>query len=535
MRYIKYKVKLLEPIIVTDTSSDKFFTSSLSYIKGNMILGLLAGNYKKNKKLKDAHTDKSFYDFFLSGELIFSDAVISSVDNKNNTIENHIIPFFIQEDKKNSSEAINIFEERRDKTKNIEFGRFLYVGHSSDDKSNDVIYKQSVVKQLNYHHERNYEKGTAEPSNFFNYESINQGQVFIGKIIGSNELLNNFLASFKNPITGQLGRSKTAQYGKVQLEFEEANIDVDSKKGINENLVITLTSDAIIYNVFGYPTLELSYLVKEIQNSADCDEIKIVNIEDADITNNEKAFVRKGLIENYVSILKSKKQMEICFKAGSTIEISGKNINVEKLVTEGIGERKNEGYGQVQTFEDLKKVYTCKEFIDKPIQYSISENISEFTQNLISNIITTKFREYVINSAIQNVNSIDEDVFNIGKDDAAKITNSIVGRLEIMIKAKKDYSEFIDNLNNLKQQAKDKITSIYLSNLKINLLEHLKKLEIDSSDINLTSTVSELGKHGVTNLPDLIPDKNQYKKLYVLSFLRTLRKKIKIHQYNSKN
>lgn len=185
---------------------------------------------------------------------------------------------------------------------------------------------------MNFHHERDRETGRSKEGIIFNYESINQGQSFGAFIYGEGKDHDEFIKIFSDG-TYYLGRSRNNQYGKVYIKFnadlKELSQPEDLKPG---ELSLTLLSDTIIYNDYGFPATDIISPERVIGCPI------------------KKSFIRTSDIECFISRWRLKTPSEVSFSAGSTFLIDVPDEKTLKkllqLQVKGIGERTEEGFGR---------------------------------------------------------------------------------------------------------------------------------------------------------------------------------------------
>lgn len=203
----EYLVKLclrnLTQLSVTSTKGEK----SLDYINGSSILGYFANRYLKNHIV-----DKRFYELFVEGNLKFHNAYITD-----------------EEYHDSFPAKASLFKE---KTGDKYFDKLIYVASEQNDP---VIMKKvrdkylvnrdvlSSAKEMVYHHRRPSDKRighsvsneSIEDGGFYQLEVLSPYQNFISYIQGKGKDLKEILADCPSHI--QIGKSKTTQYGNVEL------------------------------------------------------------------------------------------------------------------------------------------------------------------------------------------------------------------------------------------------------------------------------------------------------------------------------
>ncbi|MCF6157618.1 MAG: hypothetical protein E3K32_03380 [wastewater metagenome] len=463
--------------------------ATVDFVPGSSILGVFANEFIKKNNLnkpdgKPAHEDDTFCKWFLNGHLIFTNAYIVSYENGEER-RNFPLPISMQHEKNNPK---NIYDLLRytilvdTQTTSIgDFGSLM----------NSYLYRESVKKSLNFHHQRDYETGTSKEGFIFNYESIDASQTFCGNILGSKDDLNTFLELFKNEKNLTIGRSRNAQYGKIKFEIssrctDKYNTENDfliSESDVAEtnNISISLTflSNTIIYNDDGFPTTKKEVLEKILQKNTENAGLKI-----------GKAFIKPDIEEGFVSVWRLRKPSETCFLAGSCFLIEGVSVNdYQKLIElqkTGIGERRGEGFGRISlgwqnTGEPELGSLPTK--VNEPN----FEEIPLKTKNIVIEIVNIFIIKQVELEALK---------------DASKFiklpSGSLIGRLEAAVKDKKVLKEYLVPMRSIaKGQLEGCINKhesseicrkyptllAFLEEKNITIAEFLNKQEVESAKI----------------------------------------------------
>jgi len=461
MKSLKFHITTLSPLLITNNTGDLNMVSTKEYISGTAILGALAGIYIKKNNLEDAHKNNDFYKWFLDGSLKFTNAYIVSIDDKKNINDNLPIPISIQKNKDDETDIYDLLfsedKEIADKTTKI-IGGFGKI-------EKDLLYEQNVKKSLNFHHERDCDTGTTQKGMIFNYESIDSGQTFEGAIMGEENNLNELSNFLGKSLALNIGRSRSAQYGKVTFEFikdKPEDIPVNSASG---EISLTLLSDAIIYNEQGFSTTDKrdfkNALKEKLGNSV---EIK-------------KSFVKTGEIENFVSVWKLRKPSETCFLMGSCFLISGANDDkkLKELQINGIGERTHEGFGRVAIGMQTEKKLTKRGYGESPINSGTLPSIAkEIAKEAVKNYVRRTLE----------LKALEE----CAKFDKKPPTKSLISRLEMAVRSR-NCGAFISYLDGLRDTAKDKLRKCHNGN--DTLLEFLKGKEV-KIDENIKEKIQKI-------------------------------------------
>ncbi len=478
MKAIRYRITTINPLIISSKRGDANMINTKSYIPGSSILGLLASLYIKNGKLKLAHKDTNFYNWFLQGNLAFTNAYIT--DDKHKYFPT---PQSIKSEKYADNSIYDLMFEDVDKhTKSDE--PFI------DIKDADIYGKQ-VKNSISFHHA--IEDESSKDGAIFNYESISEDQTFEGNIIGTDEDITEFYKTFNKDSIAYIGLSKNSQYGKTRMELMdiinyESEIPREIESG-DTDIVMTLLSDAIIYNENGFSTA----------NTEDLEKMLGVKI--------EESFIRKDRAEQFVGVWGLKKQSETVLSAGSCFKLKELPVNYEELQLHGIGEKTNEGFGRVVFgWQDSKVEYhkmVESEEPDKP-----KGEIPEIVKNIVRGIIEKRLKDMVVSRAMQDANLFEK-----------LPTKSLCGKLQSLTN---DIDKFQDNLKKVVKNEPAKIQLEKCNNKKVELKDYLYKNDfIDiNSRLNNIDNLDEF-TNPLKNNNSL---KQDMKRLYLRTFFNFMRK-----------
>lgn len=385
MQAVRYRITTLSPLVLSSNTGDPNMISTMDYIPATALRGLFAGEYIKRKGLSNAHQDERFYRWFLKGEIKLTNAYIC-IEENGKEMRFYPLPLSVQSIKGRDWEAVDLLvvDEEPDKRTKPERGFGVF--------SDSTLKKASVKRNLNFHHARNRERGVSKEGIIFNYESIREGQSFEGFIIGDDENLREFLEVFKDGVY-YIGRSRNSQYGKIKLDFiqdkhQEFRGEIEFIEELYGDITITLLSDTIVYNSYGYSTTDL----EEFEKLIGC-KIK-------------KAFIRPSQQEGFVSVWRLKTPQEVCFRAGSCFVVELKEGDAERirqLQISGIGARTHEGFGRFAINWQSENEYSIererKERVLKKPGDCPDENVKVILRNLIKDFLKREIKSLAIKRA----------------------------------------------------------------------------------------------------------------------------------------
>lgn len=343
---LRYTLHTLSSVLITSSAGETNTVETMPYIPGTAVLGSLAHRYMKEYCANTApHTDAVFRRWFLEGGLTFTNAYIMNSDTQAVYFP---APHSVVKKKYGNPKSCPAFdllftdpEEIEESTEGMQ-GKFIAI-------TGKTIETGKIGRSLNFHHARDPKTGTPEDERFFNYESLDAGQRFVGWIVGDATELQAFRDFLEQKAlvpeaTLYVGRSKNAQYGKVEMQVE-ANLmqeffseipreDPDELDIEDGGVSMTLLSDLILYNGYGFAVAD----IRELEKHLPCAIAP------------EKSFLKTGIVEGFYSAWGLPRPTETCFQAGSTFLLRASEKDEEALLAlqqQGIGERRHEGFGRV--------------------------------------------------------------------------------------------------------------------------------------------------------------------------------------------
>ena len=446
------------PIFIENLSELLLYTRvgrsqiSDTFISGSFILGAFALAYISKHNLENAHENEDFYHLFLSGKVKFLNAYPTNIDGD----KFYSTPASIAKEK-DKEEYFNL--KRPDKQ--IERPGFEYV------KLNDEIEYISVGRKIEYHHARPEDRTIGHPTEkkreFFQFEVIDKGQKFLGKIIGGRaelEILKSIIPNNSNNSIIYLGKSKTAQYGKCRIVYGEIE---DASQGkitweSGERITVRLVSDMILINECGFIVPDIKILKDEIALWLGIDKDKIEV---------ENAFLRFKKVSGFSSIWGLPKIQANALKAGSVIVLkNNSNRNIEVPSFHAFGIRTEEGYGQVVFEEYLEKEFNNVKHTSEEV--SCPSDLS-FYAELIEFVLLKHLKRRLKDEALNKV------------PEKFKVPNAFIGKMVSFIQKSDNFNELNNKINKLKDRASKHLEKIaeflYIKDKKVNKTQFEKNVE----------------------------------------------------------
>lgn len=337
-KYFRYKIKNIEPLrIANDAGSQSGQTVTLRYIPGTTIRGFIINAMAREENFEEKK------------KIVFSDKVrylnAYMVENGEELIPS---PKGFYEDKKviegkKKLQNVVVHGEFSNGYKRAAIGRYCYM-------DSNCIYYYNVKTGSDMKIKINL-SGT-EKQNVFRNEYMAEGNTFVGYIAMDVED-PSIESAFSNIMCGTiiLGNGRTAGLGKCVVESAEF---VDSipyskympKEDQRKEAYMMLLSPMTMRNKLGeYCGIDIAQLEKKL-----------------DVKNLEIRFCSTSTVEvkGYNRTWRTKIPSVTMYEQGSVFHLffdgSLKKEKMDQICHEGIGARKNEGFGRVLFLNDYEKI-----------------------------------------------------------------------------------------------------------------------------------------------------------------------------------
>lgn len=340
---LSIKVTTMHPVVLGLKFGDQNTVNTQTYLSGNQLRGLIIGMYLKKRGSFD---DREFFDLFISGKLKFNYAFLNN---------SKPVPLNIHYKKSNNISGrhpINVFLTDGEITR--PFGGMVTESPSG-------FVKEIPSTTLFFHNSR--EDRTAGKSTedqqiggIFYYEALDEDQQFEGSIEGDTALLKTLTLYLPAYFETHIGKSRSAQYGKVSVDITPVS---KNKKSVSVTpgklYIVKLETPLILFNRNGFPECTQYAFSNALGN-----KIKIEKILDA-----ATGFVK---IEQYNQSWQSKSGKMDAYKEGSVFIVkSSTNTEIEQEFY--LGEWNEQGYGKcsIEEYNDAKKYEFSEIFPSKNI------------------------------------------------------------------------------------------------------------------------------------------------------------------------
>lgn len=348
MKELIYQVEFLSDVVLPATSNTEGNIEQLDFIAGSNFLGMVAKNYIK---FKDS------FKIFHSGAVKFGDAHIVCNDKLT-----YKMPLSYFHEKLNEETLLNhhLIDDFK-KYKQLKQKRKGYIT-----KDNNITYIE-----YNYLQKSSYDKAKrrSKDSTMFGYSAIKRGTLWQFSIKYDESISSQDLELLKHSIVGKqrLGKSKSAQYGLVEITQKGTSEEIEDKN--SNELILYANARLALFDSEGNPTYDLKYLFDGLSDE------NIVY---------EKCQLKTSTFTPYNGARQTKDYERVCINKGSVIVLKGID---KKDIPQFVGAYQSEGFGHLLVNPKflLQNEFSLNNFTKKENNQSISvkSNVARFLQNRV--------------------------------------------------------------------------------------------------------------------------------------------------------
>ena len=384
MKYLKLYLNNVEPLSISDASTSQAGQSNVyKYIPGSTIRGFVISKLAQNKELFEKHKKALFY-----GDVRFQNAYPVIDNGKNELIPS---PKGFYEDKKADGNLQNVVVDGTfsDGMKRAGLGNFCYLDKDTVRYCSIDVSSAMQVK-VNDSEQNIYRSSYIVPGcSFYSYIFVKDEE--------SGELCQEIKRLFDDTEIF-LGQNRNNGYGKCLCKIEEAGgmqIWNHACKDTENSVYMLLLSDAVMRGQDGeYVGLNLC----ELEDLLGVKDLKIEHCSTSSVT-----------INGYNSTLGIKTPSIPMYEKGSAFKLSYNGQpdaeRIKKLMEQGIGERKEEGFGCVlfldHNYEKLNKKEKIEETEYLALQPSFGNFSSGNNDQEVLRIIARNYYRKLIEDAAQ--------------------------------------------------------------------------------------------------------------------------------------
>ncbi len=418
MRQRDFKVTFLSDIVLHGSSNSEGNIETLDFITGSSFLGMVAKNYDEFAKTFDT------FDIFHSGKVRFGEAT-PYFENKTT----YKVPFCffapkLDSDKKEVKNNHFIdYDNQTELDKQYKQIRSGYITSNFDYINLNHTYSQKAAYDK--------ENRKSKDSSMFGYKAIKKGATWKFTIKFDKDLDEKIEKQVVENILGEkyLGKSKTAQYGKILIEelkdFKEENLENLNPKEIT---YVYINSSLALFNANGMPTFEPT--------------IENLGLTNASI-NWEKTQIRTKKYTSYNFKRQTNDYTRLVIEKGSVIalkNVSNEDINILK---NGIGGYLNEGYGEVlinPSFLLKEGSFSLNKTEKKEVKLDIQkEKVDDVLISFLGNKKESKNKTYTLGEEVQ-------EFIEDNKAKFEKISKSQWGQIRMLVQFNQKNRDYVEKI-----------------------------------------------------------------------------------------
>ena len=338
--------------------------------------------------------------------------------------------------------------------------------------------KVDVETEISYHHQRPENKsvgratGKNDGSGFYQLCSIRAGQTFSGYIYANKHQAEVILDALERAGEIRMGYGRSSEFGAVDLvvdEIAEDKVNDVTKAGQYESdkyvhdAVITLVSDAILYNEHGIPTTEISEFVKYL--------CKVLRVEDIELANGVSPYLKFATTGGFNVTWGKRKPIHQTLGKGSTFMIhSDIGMCMEDLKDIFVGERVSEGFGEILA----EKQRDAKILVRKPESRDKSANVAlDDSEEIVQKLLLAEFgrrMQGTVRTCVKEKSKFYEQNKNG--------LNAAIAKLRGIYRDVPDYQEMLSQVEGIEKDDKNKLCTEIVRNVNPDQIKKMIEQEM---------------------------------------------------------
>lgn len=316
MRELRFEITFKSPIILQASSNTQGKMSSLDFIPGSAFLGMVASRYSD-------FSDP--FKIFHSGAVKFCDAAPIK-DGK----EFFKIPLSYFHEKLDGSKIYNHHLLSREESEKFTQLKQMRSGYINDEKK-----KLSLDRDFSQKSAYDKNKRRSMDSQMYGYEAFRAGMKWRFSVKFDANVSEDDISRAKETLerSTRLGKSKSAEYGAVEIKFIGENTDeIQSFTPPEGYTFVYAKSRLALIDENGNPSYDVKYILPNSNEN---------NVDYA------KTQIRISNFTPYNGARSTKDYERACINKGSVIAL--KNLSAEQIAAlkNGVGAYLSEGFGEV--------------------------------------------------------------------------------------------------------------------------------------------------------------------------------------------
>lgn len=404
MKALRYHIYLEQPLLATILDGEPNSSVSATYVLGSLVRGMCIHTYVRNNPTEDISADPTCRRLFFDGTTRYLHAY-PLTENKQRTLPT---PRSLLEPKSNPDTTVynachsewnvddmrETEEEENDTLKPVSYPFCALLGESV------VLYKPKRTIKVHTQRDRKAGRGKKDSGAVFQYDALEPGQMFEGIILCDNDQDVATVQKLIQRGVAWLGRSRSANYGKVRFDqifvganWQEVHTIAEIEEG--ETYSLTFLSDALLYTSEGQPVTAL--------NDTILSEYLGVTVK----IDTERTFTSASVVGGFNRTWHLPLVQSYVIAAGSVVRFTAcgslDEHKVLELEQQGIGARRTEGFGRI-AFNWLahEKKYTARKGAiasDTQAQSPLVQGseAQRLAQQMAERLLEAKIQEHIIN------------------------------------------------------------------------------------------------------------------------------------------
>ena len=406
MRELKFEITFKSPIILQASSNTQGKMSSLDFIPGSAFLGMAASRYGE-------FSDP--FKIFHSGAVKFCDA--SPIKDSKEFFK---IPLSYFHEKLDNGKIYNhhlLNDSEFKKFTQLKQMRSGYINDENEQLSMDLVFSQKSAYDKN--------KRRSMDSQMYGYEAFRGGMKWRFSVKFEPSVSEDDINRAKEILehSTRLGKSKSAEYGAVEIKFIGENTDkIQTFTPPEKYTFVYAKSRLALIDENGNPSYDVKYILPNL---------------DANNVDYEKTQIRISNFTPYNGARATRDYERACINKGSVIalkELTGEQVAELK---NGVGAYLSEGFGEVLINPWFLNGGDVQE---RPIKFQEKEEEKQAHTSLPIQSDLAKFLQQKETAKKQILETAEEVAKFIGdhKNKFNKISNSQWGAIRALCKTKTD-------------------------------------------------------------------------------------------------
>lgn len=384
MKKIRIELRTLSPVVLSTRGFAGLMTETQKSFSGTVLRGVFAKAYIEAHGLgRAAHEDEGFSRLFFGG-VRFVAALPADAEGE----RSFVLPASLQRPKKGTEadKDTHIHDLLKDEREAVGYKSFKGLGVAKG----NTIYRLEPKTSIRLHMSRSGEKerllGSSLDGKMYNYEAIDEGQLFVGYAIGEEADLKALLALTEGGrLLARIGRSKYTQYGACELHLSEPE-PIENVTAKGDTILLRLDTPLISAHASSAARM-LEELPEELEASTgQADEFSLGRV-----------YASPWEGDSFVGIWGMQSPEATGLAAGSVFELKKKSAWDEKslaaltsLCCGGVGARTYEGFGQLRIWP--REAFSVGEK-KKPVPIAKKKAIPQAVAAQVKAILSARLRE----------------------------------------------------------------------------------------------------------------------------------------------